>query len=175
MKGYFFKLLKIDVTGKTYHVEDIDQDIMESAIGGKGLGTQLLLNNNPPGVDPLGSDNHLIIASGPLAGSSLYGSSRYGIFAKSPLTQIYAESYSGGSFAGPLSNTGFDAVIIKGISENPIWIEINSDKVIFHDAKKIWGRDTFETENYLKKNSKGKRSEERRVGKECRSRWSPYH
>ena len=22
---------------------------------------------------------------------------------------------------------------------------------------------------------KGKRSEERRVGKECRSRWSPYH
>ena len=24
-------------------------------------------------------------------------------------------------------------------------------------------------------NSKGPRSEERRVGKECRSRWSPYH
>jgi len=156
MKGYFFKLLKIDVTRKTFHVEDIDQSIMEAGIGGKGLGTQLLLNNNPPGVDPLGSDNNLIIASGPLAGSSLYGSSRYGIFAKSPLTQIYAESYSGGSFAGPLSSTGFDAVIIKGMSENPIWIEINSDKVIFHDAKKIWGRDTFETENYLKKRSKGK-------------------
>ena len=156
MKGYFFKLLKIDVTGKTYHIEDIDQSIMEDGIGGKGLGTQLLLDNNPPGVDPLGPDNHLIIASGPLSGSSLYGSSRYGIFAKSPLTQIYAESYSGGSFAGPLSNTGFDAVIIKGMSENPIWIEINSDKVIFHDAEKIWGRDTFETETYLKKNSKGK-------------------
>ena len=25
------------------------------------------------------------------------------------------------------------------------------------------------------KKTKGKRSEERRVGKECRSRWSPYH
>jgi len=83
MKGYFFKLLKIDVTRKTFHVEDIDQSIMEAGIGGKGLGTQLLLNNNPPGVDPLGSDNNLIIASGPLAGSSLYGSSRYGIFANS--------------------------------------------------------------------------------------------
>ncbi len=158
MKGYFFKLLKIDVTRKTYHIEDIDQSIMEAGIGGKGLGTQLLLDNNPPGVDPLGPDNHLIIALGPLSGSSLYGSSRYGIFAKSPLTQIYAESYSGGSFAGPLSNTGFDAVIIKGMSENPIWIEINSDKVIFHDAEKIWGRDTFETETYLKKRSKGKHS-----------------
>ena len=156
MKGYFFKLLKIDVTRKTYHIEDIDQSIIEASIGGKGLGTQLLLNNNPPRVDPLGPDNHLIIASGPLSGSSLYGSSRYGIFAKSPLTQIYAESYSGGSFAGPLSNTGFDAVIIKGMSENPIWIEINSDKVIFHDAEKIWGKDTFETETYLKKNTKNK-------------------
>ncbi len=158
MKGCFFKLLKIDVTRKTFLVEDIDQNIMEASIGGKGLGTQLLLDNNPPNVDPLGPDNQLIIALGPLAGSSLYGTSRYGIFAKSPLTQIYAESYSGGSFAGPLSNTGFDAVIIKGQSENPIWIEINSDKVIFHDAGKIWGKDTFETEIFLKKNIKNKHS-----------------
>ncbi len=156
MKGYFFKLLKIDVTRKTFHIEDIDQGIMEANIGGKGLGTQLLLDINPPGVDPLGPDNNLIIASGPLTGSSLYGSSRYGIFAKSPLTHGYGESYSGGSFAGPLSRTGFDAIIIKGAATSPIWIEINSDQVLFHDAGTIWGKDTFETEDYLKKNSKGK-------------------
>ena len=156
MKGYFFKVLKIDVTKKIFHVEDIDPDIMEASIGGKGLGTQLLLDNNPPGVDPLGPDNHLIITSGPLTGSSLYGSSRYGIFAKSPLTHGYGESYSGGSFAGPLSKTGFDAVMIKGAATSPIWIEINSDTVLFHDAKKVWGKDTFETEDYLKKESKGK-------------------
>ena len=31
-------------------------------------------------------------------------------------------------------------------------------------------------ENFLEKREKEKlRSEERRVGKECRSRWSPYH
>ncbi len=156
MKGYFFKVLKIDVTKKIFHVEDIDPDIMEASIGGKGLGTQLLLDNNPPGVDPLGPDNHLIITSGPLTGSSLYGSSRYGIFVKSPLTHGYGESYSGGSFAGPLSKTGFDAVMIKGAATSPIWIEINSDTVLFHDAKKVWGKDTFETEDYLKKESKGK-------------------
>ncbi|MBU8909857.1 MAG: aldehyde ferredoxin oxidoreductase family protein [Desulfobacterales bacterium] len=156
MKGYFFKLLKIDVTSQTFHVEDIDNKIMEASIGGKGLGTQLLLDNNPPGVDPLGPDNHLIITSGPLSGSSLYGSSRYGIFAKSPLTHGYGESYSGGSFAGPLSKTGFDAVIIKGAATSPIWIEINPDTVFFHNAKNVWGKDTFETEDYLKKESKGK-------------------
>jgi len=156
MKGYFLKLLKIDMTRKIFHVEDIDPDIMEASIGGKGLGTQLLLDCNPAGVDPLGPDNHLIIASGPFSGSSLYGSSRYGIFAKSPLTGFYGESYSGGSFAGPLTNTGFDAVIIKGAAKSPTWIEINPDTVIFHDAREIWGRDTFETEDYLKKKSNGK-------------------
>jgi len=158
MKGYFLKLLKIDVEKKIFSIEDIDTEVMRTCLGGKGLATQLMLDYNPADVDPLGPDNHLIIVSGPLAGSSLYGSSRYGIFAKSPLTHGYGESYSGGSFAEPFSNTGFDAVIIKGISENPIWIEINSDTVLFHDAKTIWGKDTFETEAYLKKQSREKRS-----------------
>jgi len=156
MKGYFLKALKIDVTRQTFRVEDIDPKIVEAGLGGKGLGVRLLLDCNPPGVDPLAPDSHLIIASGPLSGSSLYGSSRYGVFAKSPLTQIYAESYSGGRFATPLSNTGYDAVIITGMSANPIWLEITSDTVIFHDAKSIWGRDTFETEKYLKKTAGGR-------------------
>jgi len=156
MKGYFFKLLKIDVNKKSFCIEDIDKEVMADCIGGKGLGTRLLLEHTPAETDPLGPDNHLIIASGPLAGSSLYGSSRYGIFAKSPLTHGYGESYSGGSFAKPLSHTGFDAIIIKGISETPIWIEINSNTVLFHDAKMIWGKDTFETEDYLKNQSQGK-------------------
>ncbi|ACN14526.1 aldehyde-ferredoxin oxidoreductase [Desulforapulum autotrophicum HRM2] len=156
MKGCFFKLLKIDATTKTSHVEGIDREMMALCLGGKGLATQLLLENNRAGVDPLGPDNHLIIASGPLAGSSLYGSSRYGIFAKSPLTGFYGESYSGGNFARPLSRTGVDAVMIKGISDTPVWIEINPNRVLFHDASNIWGQNTFETEAYLKQNAGGK-------------------
>lgn len=156
MKGYFFKLLAIDATRQTFQVEDINQDSMKVDIGGKGLASRLLLERNPAGVDPLGPDNHLIIASGPLSGSSLYGSSRYGIFAKSPLTGFYGESYSGGSFAGPLSNTGYDAVVIKGAAASPVWIEINSNQVLFHDARMIWGQDTFATEEYLQQNSPGK-------------------
>ena len=156
MKGCFFKLLQIDVTNKTFCEKPIDKKLMAGSIGGKGLATQLLLDHNPAGVDALGPDNHLIIVKGPLSGSSLYGSSRYGLFAKSPLTGFYGESYSGGSFAGPLARTGYDAVIIKGASKSPIWIEINSDTVLFHDAGEIWGKDTFETEDYLKNKSSGK-------------------
>lgn len=151
MKGYFLKLLKVDVTNKTFSKEPVDKKLLAATIGGKGFAIKLLLDNNPAGIDPFDPENHLILATGPLTGSSLFGASRYGVFAKSPLTGFYGESYSGGSFAEPLSNTGFDAVIIKGTSDKPVWLEISSDKVVFHDARELWGKDTFETEAYLKK------------------------
>lgn len=156
MKGYFLNLLKINVTQKTFGAEKIDPDMAKAHLGGKGLATKLLLDLNRPGIDPLGPENHLIIASGPLSGSSLYGSSRYGIFSKSPLTGFYGESYSGGSFVAPLTHTGYDMILIQGESEHPIWIEITPGKVVFHDAKHLWGQDTFATEDYLKKNTRAK-------------------
>ena len=69
------------------------------------------------------------------------------------MTHFYGESYSGGSFAIPLSQTGFDAVIIKGASASPVWLEITHETVLFHDADRIWGKDTFETEEYIKNRS----------------------
>ena len=47
------------------------------------------------------------------------------------------------------------------------------DKKIADDAEKA--RLAEETDKLLKAAEKLLRSEERRVGKECRSRWSPYH
>ncbi len=158
MKGFFNKLLTVDMTEKTFHVRELDNKIMESTLGGKGLATFLLLENNPAGVDPLEPDNHIIIASGPATDSSIYGSCRHGIFCKSPLTSFYGESYSGGSLALPLSRTGFDAVMIKGASPEPVWLEITEHGVVFHDAIKIWGKDTFDSEIYIKEKSRAKKS-----------------
>lgn len=157
MKGYFLKLISINVSDRTFSISDIEEFPTALAIGGKGLAGRLLLEHNPAGVDPLSPDNTIIFASGPLAGSSLFGSSRYGVFSKSPLTGIYGESYSGGSFAEPLVQTGFDAVIMKGASETPVFIEINPDGALFHDARGLWGRDTFETEDDLRGRFKGSR------------------
>jgi aldehyde:ferredoxin oxidoreductase len=145
MKGFFYKHLIIDVSKKTFIFEDLDKDLVRSTLGGKGLATHLMLENSPSGVDPLGPDNHLMIASGPFSGSSIYGSSRYGVFAKSPLTGGYGESYSGGAFATPLNRTGVDIITIQGVAQNPVWLEIMPEKVFFHDAEDIWGKDTNET------------------------------
>lgn len=95
MKGFFGRLLIVDMTDQTSRVERLEDQVLEMGLGGKGLGTQLLLKYNPPGVDPFSPDNQLIVALGPVTDSAIYGSCRHGIFSKSPLTGFYGASYSG--------------------------------------------------------------------------------
>ncbi|WP_369689042.1 aldehyde ferredoxin oxidoreductase family protein [Carboxydothermus islandicus] len=116
-------------------------------IGGKGLGSYLLLNNVAPGIDPLSPDNKLIFTAGPAAGTGMLGSSRYGVFSKSPLTGLYAESYSGGKVAPAIRKTGYDAIILEGASSKPVYLEITDSTVKFHDATHLWGKDTYYTED----------------------------
>jgi len=157
MKGFFNKILRINLNTKTFKEESIPDSVYESFLGGKGLGTHLLLKENPVGVDPLSPDNRLIFVLGPITNSRIYGSCRHGCFTKSPLTGIFSESYSGGKAAESMSRTGYDAFIIEGASDQPVWIEISDQNVTFHDAKDLWGRDTFSTEDEVLKrtNKKG--------------------
>ncbi|RTZ94108.1 MAG: aldehyde:ferredoxin oxidoreductase, partial [Deltaproteobacteria bacterium] len=129
MKGFFNRLLRIDLGKKTYRTEPIPDEVLEKTLGGKGLGTHLLLENNPPGVDPLSPENRFIVALGPVTDTAVPGSSRYGIFTKSPLTGIYSESYSGGHVAEFISRAGYDAVILEGASEMPVYVEITDEEV----------------------------------------------
>lgn len=150
MKGFFNRLLVIDVTDRTFRTEPIEDELIRETMGGKGLASHLLLERNPAGVDALAPENHLIVATGPLTDSPVQGSCRYGIFSKSPLTGFYAESYSGGKAAVHISRTGYDAVLIKGASPEPVWLEISDTGVVFHDARRLWGKDTYETEDRVK-------------------------
>jgi len=150
MKGFHNVVLHIDLSQRSFEEESIDDNVYRQLLGGKGLGTYLLLNNTKAGVDPLSADNAIIFATGPVTDTKVYGSCRFGAFTKSPLTGIYSESYAGGKVAEPLSRTGYDAVIIKGAAEKPVYLEISNKKVIFRDASHLWGKDTFETEDAIK-------------------------
>jgi aldehyde:ferredoxin oxidoreductase len=140
---------------------------MEEYLGGKGLATHLLLKHNPPGVDPLSPENHLILATGPFTGSAIWGSCRHGIYTKSPQTGFYSESYSGGTVAEYMARTGFDIFMIHGSSENPVWIEISEEGAVFHDAGDLWGRETYETEDRVKAWIKENRPEAKNCGAVC--------
>ncbi|MFP3928760.1 MAG: aldehyde ferredoxin oxidoreductase N-terminal domain-containing protein [Desulfobacteraceae bacterium] len=150
MKGFFGKILKIDLSSGNSEVETIPDAVYQRSLGGKGLAAYLLLRDNPPGVDPLGAENRLIFATGPAAGSPVWGSCRHGVFTKSPQTGFFSESYAGGTAAEPMSATGYDAVVLSGTSKNPVWIEVGNESVEIHDASELWGLDTYEAEDAVK-------------------------
>ncbi|HDR14624.1 MAG TPA: aldehyde:ferredoxin oxidoreductase [Desulfobacteraceae bacterium] len=149
MRGFFNRLLVIDAGTGKFHVEKIEDEVLAETLGGKGLATRILLEKNPPGVDPFSPENHFLIALGPATDSALYGSCRHGLFSKSPLTGFYAESYSGGSLAIPISRTGFDAIAVHGASDKPVWLEISEDNVKFHEAAHLCGTDTYFAEDEI--------------------------
>ncbi|SFQ98046.1 aldehyde ferredoxin oxidoreductase family protein [Desulfoscipio geothermicus] len=146
MKGFYGKLLRINLTDKSHTVETIPEETLKQYLGGKGLGTYLLLQNVKPGTDPLSADNKLIFTTGAATDTVMVGNSRYGVFAKSPLTGGYAESYSGGRVAPVMRRTGYDAIIFDGAADRPVFVEISDRGVTFHDAADLWGQDTYATE-----------------------------
>jgi len=167
MKGFYNQILKLDLTRHGQQIEPISDDILERFLGGKGLATHLLMENNPTGVDPISPENHLILATGPVSGTPIWGSCRYGVYTKSPQTGFYSESYSGGTVGDYISKTGFDAVVLHGASKDPCWIEISDHGAFFHDAGDLWGLDTFETEDLIKAWIRKSRPDARRCGVVC--------
>lgn len=149
MRGFFNQLLRINLSKGETTVEPIADSILQSYLGGKGLGSYLLLKENPPRIDPFSPENRLIFTLGPLADTPFYGSSRYAVFTKSPQTGIYSESYSGGKITLSLSRAGYDAIIIEGKSKEPIFLEVSDQRVIFHSASKLWGKETYEAEEAI--------------------------
>jgi aldehyde:ferredoxin oxidoreductase len=159
MFGFYNKVLEIDMNKRSFTINPIPEEILRGTLGGKGLATHLLVQHNPPQVDPLSPDNRLIIATGPVTDTAIWGSCRYGVFTKSPQTGYYSESYSGGTAAEHMARTGYDAVMIKGSSRDPAWIEVSEEGAHFHSARDLWGAESYNTEDqvraWIKKNRPG--------------------
>lgn len=146
MHGYYKRILTINLTTQTFEIEPVADQTLAECVGGKGLATRLLLDRNAPGVDPLSPENNLIIATGPFCGGRIWGGSRYGVYTKSPLTGLYAESYSGGKVPEAIDAAGFDAIIVSGKAGRPTVLSITPEGAVFHDAGDIWGMETFQAE-----------------------------
>ena len=162
MHGFYGKYLNIDLGKKNHSIETINDDVYETYLGGKGLASYLLYELNPPGVDPLSAENTLIFATGPLGGSTIWGSCRYGVYTKSPLTGFITESYAGGKTPDAIDATGFDAIVIRGQCEVPTVLTVYPEGVDFHDAGDIWGMETYPAEDAVKE--RFVRSEYRKKG-----------
>jgi len=148
--GYNGKILRVDLSRSRVKVEQPDDIFYRRYIGGEGFVAYYLLKELEAGVDPLGPENKLIFAAGPLTGVPIPGSGRNSVGAKSPLTGGFGESEVGGFWGAELKHAGFDAIIVEGRSEDPVFLWVHDGEAELRDAHLLWGKGTGETESLIR-------------------------
>lgn len=141
MTSYQGKLLRVDLTHRTTHVEELEEGFLRLYLGGRGIAAYYLLRELEPAADPLGPENKLIFACGPATGLPLPGAGRHGMAAKSPLTGAFGEAESGGFFGTELKQAGYDVVIFEGAASSPVYLWIKDGAAEIRDAQPLWGMD----------------------------------
>jgi len=126
-------------------------DLQWKYLSGRGFNIQYLYNNMPADADPLGPENILLFSCGLLTGTAAPASARLHINARSPLTGLLGSSNIGGNFGARLRSCGIQSLIIRGKSPEPVYLWIDGDKVEIRNARSIWGLDTWQTDEQLKK------------------------
>src|SRR5512139_4112730 len=116
------QILRVNLTSGAIHTEKLDPAWARHTPGGAGLATRYLLELTPPGIDALGAENVLIFMTGALTGTSCASASRYSVVAKSPQTNYWGQSNSGGFFGPAMKRSGFDGVIFQGVSPDPVYL-----------------------------------------------------
>jgi aldehyde:ferredoxin oxidoreductase len=151
--GFMGKILRVNLSEGTVVQEALRADWAASFLGGSGLATRYFFEEVPAGVDPYGSSNHLILMTGPLTGTASPSASRYSVVAKSPLTGIWGQANSGGSFGPALKKSGYDGLIFEGISPAPVYLSIINGAAELRPAGHLWGKTIPETEDVLQEAS----------------------
>ena len=146
--GYMGKVLDVNLSNGEIKAYALPERLLSLYVGNKGLGSRLLYELTPPGVDPLGSDNVIIITTAPL--TVLAHPAATGLM----LPQVSAHrgivnSNCGGDFGVHLKKAGYDALIIRGKAPRPSRLVIEGNRVEIIEAADLWGLDTHQTQEKL--------------------------
>ena len=154
--GYAGKILRVDLSSGRMRRETISEEWLRKFLGGEGLATRILYSELEAGVNPLSPKNKLIFMTGPLTGTITPAAPRYSVAARSPLTLCIGTSNAGGFFGPELKFAGWDGIIVEGRAEKPVYLLIRDGEVELKDASHLWGKDTYETEEILRREVGGK-------------------
>ncbi|MGI5834870.1 MAG: aldehyde ferredoxin oxidoreductase family protein [Chloroflexota bacterium] len=148
--GYTGNILRVNLTDGTWSVENPGETFYRRYLGGGALATYYLLKEMPPKCDPLSPDNVLVFAAGLLTGAPASGMVRYTVAAKSPLTDGFGEAEAGGFWGPELKFAGFDAIVVKGRSPEPVYLWIHDGQVEIRSAKHLTGKMSDEAEDAIR-------------------------
>lgn len=150
-KGFMGKILTVDLAERRVEAIPLSKELAEDYIGGGGIAAKIISDRLVPEMDPLSESNPLVFMTGPLTGTIIPWSGRHCVATLSPLTNMWGESYAGGSWGKELKKAGFDGILITGKADRPVYLKIIDQKVTIEDATALKGKDTYETDALLRK------------------------
>ena len=148
--GYHARILHVHLPEMKLEVEDPPESFYRTYMGGSALGCTYLLKDTPARSDALGPENTLVLSTSVITGAPISGLSRLTVTAKSPLSGAIGDSQSGGFFPAEMKFSGFDALVVHGKAEAPVYLWIKDGQAELRPASHLWGRDTAEVEDSLK-------------------------
>lgn len=147
MHGWHGRSLFVDLTAGIVEQRDVPADLLRTWIGGRGLGVRLM--EDRVRLDPFDEAMQLVLAAGPLCGTSAPTSSRMSVVSRSPLTGTIFDSSVGGEFALKLKRAGYDYLTVTGRSAKPVVLSVADGRAEIADASDLWGRGCGDTERLL--------------------------
>jgi aldehyde:ferredoxin oxidoreductase len=149
--GYNGKTLHVDLTAGKLKVEEPGEDFFRRYMGGSALGMYYALKLIPVGAEPLGPENVLILSLGVTTGAAISGQSRVTATAKSPLSGAIGDAQAGGFWPAEAKSAGFDAYVITGRAEKPVYLWVQDGQAELRDASHLWGKVTGEVQAAIQK------------------------
>jgi aldehyde:ferredoxin oxidoreductase len=144
------KILRVNLSYESIREEEVDEETTRKFVGGRGLGSKILLDETVKGIDPLGPENKLIFMTGPVTGTAFPSSGRFHVITKSPLTGGIGDSNCGGNWGPELRFAGFDGIIFEGKAENPVYLWVHDGEAELRSAEKYWGKGVWDTEDKIR-------------------------
>lgn len=148
--GYAGKLLRVDLTNEQITEETLDEETVRKYVGGTGIGAKYLYDEVPAGVEWSDEGNRLIIATGPLGGTTIGGSGTISVVTKGALTNGAVATQSNGFFGAYLKFSGYDGIILQGRAKRWVYLYIDNGRAELRDASQLVGKDTWETSDFVK-------------------------
>ena len=147
--GWAGKILRVNLTTGSITTEPTAP--YEDYIGGMGLANKIIYDEVAPGTDPLSEDAKIVYAVGPLTATGVPLAGRTTVCFLSTFTTDYqvVDAHCGGMLGAKIKMAGYDAIIVEGKSDKPVYLHIKNDKVEIKDGSMVWGLGTRATTEVL--------------------------
>ena len=147
--GWTGKILRVNLTDKTVSVSPTDP--YKEYLGGMGIANKIMYDEVPAGTDPLSPENKIVFAVGPLTATGVPLAGRTTIASLSTYTTDHqvVDAHTGGMIGAAIKKAGWDAIVIEGASDEPVYLKIDDDDVEIKPADQVWGQGTRATTEAL--------------------------